>query len=136
MAFSAALESSPSGDVASKVEKLSFSQPRRSEGGTPVLGKSHSKCVSPDSRVSPRGSSVSPHRVPKRTHEGKEKIVLDSGRRRGSEVSPLATGSPRRVSESPRVGGGGDIEVSNEGTISSVASFDAYVACQETRLSF
>ena len=110
MALSAALESSPSGDVASGVEKLAVSQPQRSEGGRVIEGKAQLVKVSPDCRVSPRGNLVSPHRVPKRTHEGKEKVSLDSVCRRGSEVSPLSSGSPHNVGESPRTGRGGALK--------------------------
>ena len=113
LALSAAVESSPSGDVASGVaNKVSPSQ--GSEGGSTrvviplkVIGKHpRSVSVSPSPQVSPRERSVSPHRPLKRAHEEEESIASASPtRRRGEETSPAPFESPRKVSVSPQMGG-------------------------------
>ena len=116
LALSAAVESSPSGDVASGVAKKVSPSQGTGGGSTKVVIplkviENHPRpvSVSPSPQVSPRRRSVSPHRPLKRAHEEEESIASASPtRRRGEETSPAPFESPRKVSVSPQMGGGGD----------------------------
>ena len=109
MAFSAAAESSPSGDVASgRAKKKSLSQ--GSGGGGKkgeVSPQPSSVSLSPAPHVSPRERPVSPHRPLKRTHEGEGKSPVSPGRRQGKETPLSPVESPHQAGVSPQMGEGG-----------------------------
>ena len=104
MALSAALESSPSGDVASEVAKQ-VPQFQGSGGGSGNEGNAQQLCVSPVSHVSPQERLVSPHKSLKRAREGEEKVSSSSSRRQEEGVSLFPDGSPHKTGESPQMGG-------------------------------
>ena len=108
LALSAALESSPSGDVASEVAKQ-VPQSQGSGGGSGNEGKTQQLRVSPVLHVSPQERLVSPHKSLKRAREGEEKVSSSSSRRQEEGVSIFPDGSPQ-------MGGGWSSVTSDETT--------------------
>ena len=113
MALSAAVESSPSADVASGMAKKVSPSQGAEKGSTKVVipleeifRKPQSVSVSPASHVSPREGTVSPHSSLKGTHGGEGTVPSPSSvRRRGDEAPSIPFESPRNVGESPQRGG-------------------------------
>ena len=105
MALSAALESSPSGDVASGIAKQ-VTQSQGSGGGSGNEGKTQQVRVSPVLHVSPQESLVSPRKSLKRAREEEEKLSSSPARRQMEESSFFPSGSPHKTGESPQMGGG------------------------------
>ena len=114
LALSAAVESSPSGNVTPGMTKK-LSPFQGSEGGgikvtiplDIIRKRPRSVSTSPPRQVSPRERPVSPHRSLKRALEEGGGGSSSPARRRGKETPRSLDGSPHHAGESPQKGGEG-----------------------------